>query len=94
MAAEYGDDQEGIPVPKQIKFVEPDGRGTKTSILVFDKVDLGTQTPDHEYTLAYYKLPDVLTPAADPSRSYASYWIIGLSILALVAALVIRRRSQ
>ena len=94
MAAEYGDDQEGIPLLKQVKYVEPNGRGTKTSTLVFDKIDLGAETPDNEFTLAYYKLPDVLAPAADPSRSYTSYWIFGLSILALVAALVIRRRSQ
>ena len=94
MTAEYGDDRGGIPVPKRVQYVEPEGSERKIETFVFDKIDLGTKTPANEFTLAYYKLPDVLAPPADPARSYASYWIFGLSILALVAALLLRRRGQ
>ncbi len=90
MTVEYGGDQGGIPIPKRVRFAGTLGDST----FDFDEVKLGVTTPEREFALQSYGLPDPTKPLADPARSYLTYWLLGFAALALVAAYVIRKKLR
>lgn len=89
ITVEYGDDQGGVPVPKRVHYSSMG----KTQICEFDQVLLGAETPEREFTLAHYRLPDVTRPVADPARDHATHWLLGMAAAALLAAIALGRRS-
>ncbi len=62
---EYGEEADGIPMPKSIRIEgEKDGPNTCT----FDEFALGAQFSESEFTPRHFGLPDVDSPATDPQR--------------------------
>jgi len=88
MIVEYSGERGGIPTIKRVRFTGTPGEST----FDFDEVELGVTTPEREFTLESYGLPDPTAPPADPARGHATYWLLGSAVLALVAAYVVRKR--
>ena len=76
----YKPTEEGIPFPVSIDHREVDGNlRCEFAQIVFKG------TPEVEFTMPYYGLPDLTEPVVRP-RDRLAYWLAGLMALVLVSA--------
>ena len=95
---EYAAPQNGLPVPRLVSYFQPiDKPGLKDNHLRYeiDHLTFGP-TPDREFTLAAYGLPDVNTPLKNLNRDTSPAWFIGggLAVLAIAAGLTLYSRRR
>ncbi|HUY31751.1 MAG TPA: hypothetical protein VMV69_03150 [Pirellulales bacterium] len=84
ITVEYADVSTGIPKSVAIQ-VE---RGTRSC--AFTTCEFA-ETPESEFTLSFYGMPDLNAP---PRKPRALWWLLGSGVLAVVAALLLRRRAK
>ena len=87
----YDGDRDGIPIPKSVTYTYPNN---KYEGCVFDSIEFGIDTPEREFTPAFYQMPNITKIARDPARSTSIYWLFGIAVLTLVAAVIIKKRSS
>jgi hypothetical protein len=94
MEAEYSGDDDGIPVPRLVKF--NGAEKTRSSEFRFDKVEYGVKTPVREFAMTYYGLPDIAVTGRDQSRDYwtTTYWLFGGATVAMVGSVILKRRQS
>lgn len=76
MTVEYGDDIDGIPVPARVVFFHS---RTGEERFEFTSFRLGEATPQRQFSLGYYGLPDITATPRDTSRSRIPYLLFGLA---------------
>ena len=81
----------GVPLPKKVAVVEP---SNLTRTWEFDELSLAS-TPESEFTMTAFGLPDLMNrPGVDQSRSHLGYWFVGLAIVGILTALVMRKLAS
>lgn len=86
---EYLPDPGGIPVPKLVKFVDPN---LKTEVCEFRSVSFDG-TPRGEFSMEFYDLPDIA--ATPPVRGFSLVpWLAGLGVLGLVVGVALKLAAR
>ena len=78
----YHPDPSGLPVPAEIVAISNKARRNQ---ITFPQFAFGT-TPDQEFTLTQYGMPELDRPIGDVASSSIPYWIAGLAVVLLGAA--------
>lgn len=91
---EYGGMIDGVPIPTRVEYRLKSARESGplkgvydvTHKYQFDKIAFES-TPEIEFTLSYFGLPEAGTLGKDRSSGQAGMWFMGLGLMALVVAL-------
>jgi len=86
---EYAPPQGGMPVPRSVKVTTP---GSSTSC-EFETVSF-EPTPEREFAMNYYGLPDLTKPRGEPWWKGTAFWLVGAAALGLVVAYALRRLAS
>jgi len=89
---EYAEPRGPIPVPRRASFLRRSGDYTDSNVYEFSEIIHGG-TPDREFTGAQLGLPELDKPLGPRRRNYVSYWLLGLALAAMAAAVVARRAA-
>jgi hypothetical protein len=92
---EYGDIEDGFPVPKRVVIEAMDPRSREPYYIhefTFEDLRL-VDTPDREFTLAAFGLPELAQPGSSRHGSRIALWWLGAALASLVAAIVLKYYS-
>jgi len=90
---EYGDVQDGFPVPKRVVIKSFNRQNKLNFIHDFQFEDLRfVDPPDREFTLAAFGLPELGEPGRTRSRyvNRAVFWLLGAAVAALLVSIVLK----
>ncbi len=88
ITVEYAADQASLPVPRRVRCEN----SFRDETFDFRRFTLGVATPEREFTLGYFGLPDATSPITlEPQRSDFASWMFGLGGLSLIGAILTRR---
>ncbi len=94
---EYGDIQDGFPVPRRVVNQAIDRRSREPqNIYAFTFEDLRfVDVPDREFTLAAFGLPELGQPGPSRSRytNRTVFWLLGAALASLFVAIVLKYYS-
>ena len=90
----YGETQNGVPIPSEVEEVGLDGGVARYTLKEF----VFESTPDEQFTLEYYGIPDPdageEAPAIERRGTNWLVWIIGTGVVGLILAAVLRRLGR
>ncbi len=91
MTVEYGDDQQGLPIPRRVRSESNLG----DYLFEFRELTLGATIPDREFSMSYYGLPDASLPITVVNRpNYFLYGAFGLGVVTLAGSIWLWRRRK
>jgi hypothetical protein len=93
---EYGDIQDGFPLPKRVVTEAMDTRSEKPIFrheFTFEDLRL-VAPPDREFTLAAFGLPELGKPRSSRHANRTVFWLLGAALASLVVAIVLKRYSD
>jgi len=86
---EYGPSRDGFPMPRRITVRDQTG---DVSICEFVNWSFES-TPEAEFGMPYYRLPDLVSKSSAPRRTFV-YWCLGLATVGIVFAVLLRRLAS
>ena len=89
-AINYKGNEAGVALPVEVVMV---GRKARRNQATFQEIAFGP-TPEAEFTLAHYGMPELDRPIGDIGSSSAPRWIAGVSVVLLGAAAFFWSRSR
>ena len=91
ITVEYGDDQQGFPIPRRVRCENNFG----DNLFEFREFTLAANTPASEFSMSHYGLPDATLPIAAVNRpNYLLLGAFGLGLVSLVGSISLWRRKS
>lgn len=84
---EYDDPVDGLWLPRRVDYREPSGIH---QVFEFESISPGA-TPEREFELSHYGLPDLGETGRDAAGASGFYWLLAVAAVALGAALTLRQ---
>jgi hypothetical protein len=83
---EYGPSRDGFPMPRRVTV-----RNQTGDVSICEFVSWSFEpTPEAEFGMPYYGLPDLVSKAKAPRRTFV-YWCLGIATVGIVFAVLLRR---
>lgn len=99
-AIDYGSTLGASPTPLKVEFSHlrtpskgVDSKATSISSCKFESMSF-SPTPDQEFMMSHYGLPDVTRAQEGSGQSQAALWLIVIAALGLLVAVALRRLSR